>query len=113
MKKRITENLDIDIETLEWRCHECDASIGKASDNYKEGCLVAARDPRQVWRPLIDEEYNFSFDPAWMRLVEYYCPGCGGLIEVDVLPPGHPIPHDIELDLEQLVAKARAAAAAL
>jgi acetone carboxylase gamma subunit len=29
------------------------------------------------------------------------------MIEVEMLPPGHPITHDIELDLEALVRKAR------
>lgn len=108
MKRRITENLDIDTDALEWLCHACGVSLGPASANYKEGCLVAARDPREVWQPLIEEEYNFSYDPGWMRLVEYYCPECGGLIELDVLPPGHPIPRDFELDLRKLVEKAAA-----
>lgn len=102
MKRRITENLDIEIDTLEWHCHDCGQALGPASRNYKEGCLIAARHPHDVWRPLIDSEYNFSFDPGWTRLVEYYCPQCGLLIDLDVLPPGHPLPHDIELDLAKL-----------
>jgi len=105
VKRRITENLDIDTGSLTWHCHRCGGALGPASANYKQGCLIDARDPREVWRPLIEEEYNFSYDPEWMRLVEYYCPGCGTLIELDVLPPGHPIPHDIELDLAQLAKK--------
>jgi acetophenone carboxylase len=108
MKRRITENLDIDTDRLEWLCHDCGHSLGPASANYKEGCLVADRDPREVWRPLIEEKYNYSYDPEWTRLVEFYCPGCGALIEVDVLPPGHPIPHDIELDLDKLAERSRA-----
>ncbi len=108
MKRRITENLDMDTDKLEWLCHDCGHSLGPAKANYKEGCLVAARDPRQVWRPLIDEKYNYSYDPEWTRLVEFYCPGCGALIELDVLPPGHPIAPDIELDVDKLVARTRA-----
>ena len=112
MRRRITETLDLDLEAMEWRCHDCGESLGAASGNYKHGCLVAARNPHEVWRPLIEGDYNFSYDPEWMRLVEYYCPQCGTMIELDVLPPGHPIPHDIELDLEALAAKARAEAKA-
>lgn len=35
-------------------------------------------------------------------LVEFYCPGCGTLVETEALPPGHPPTHDIELDLDNL-----------
>lgn len=107
MKRRITENLDVDLDTLEWHCHHCGQPLGPASRNYKEGCLIDARDPREVWRPLIEDEYNFAYDPEWTRLVEYYCPQCGTMIDLDVLPPGHPIPHDIEPDLALLVARAK------
>lgn len=107
MKRRITEYLDIDLETLQWACNRCGASLGPAQENYKKGCLVAARDPREIWRPLIEEKYNFSYNPGWARLIEFYCPGCGTMIEVEMLPPGHPITHDIELDLESLVRRAR------
>jgi acetophenone carboxylase len=37
-----------------------------------------------------------------VRIVEFYCPGCGTQIETEYLPPGHPITHDIEIDLEAL-----------
>ncbi len=37
-----------------------------------------------------------------MQLLEYYCPGCGVLVEVEYLPPGHPLTWDIQLDLEAL-----------
>jgi len=33
---------------------------------------------------------------------EFYCPGCGTQVETEYLPPGHPITHDIEIDVEQL-----------
>jgi acetophenone carboxylase len=108
VKRRITENLDIDTDTLEWHCHECQQALGPATRNFKEGCLIDARDPHEVWQPVIDGGYTFSYDPEWTRLVEYYCPNCGFLIDLDVLPPGHPIPHDIQPDLTTLVAKSRA-----
>ena len=63
---------------------------------------MTARDPSEIWRPLIDEKYTFSYDPAWARVVEFYCPGCGTLVEVELLPPGHPITDDIRLDLDLL-----------
>jgi len=54
------------------------------------------------------QRYAFTFapDPAWCRIIEYYCPGCATLLEVEYLPPGHPLTrHDIELDIDHLKAQ--------
>ena len=109
--ERITEYLDLDLGAKVWRCHRCEQALGPASESYKRGMLVYARDPREIHRPLIDERayaYTFAPDPAWCRILEYYCPKCGTLAETEYLVPGHPITHDIELDLDWL--KKRAAA---
>lgn len=102
MKRRITENLDVELDDRTWRCHHCDTTIGPAHEPYKHGCVVAARDPDEIWRPLVNEEITFSYTRSWCQIVEFYCPGCGWLIEVEVLPPGHPTTNDIELDLDAL-----------
>src|ERR1700728_3774817 len=102
MIRRITENLDIDVFSRVWFCHHCHYPLGNAALPYKSGCLVAARDPTEIWEPLVAEKFNFSYDPDWCQIIEFYCPRCAWLIEVDVLPPGHPIPNDIELDLDTL-----------
>jgi acetone carboxylase gamma subunit len=108
VKRRITEYLDVDLDVSEWQCNRCGASLGPASQNYKKGCLIAQRSPEEIWRPLVDGPVTFSFHPGWCRIVEFYCPGCGGMLEVEMLPPGHPITHDIELELDALRARAGA-----
>jgi acetone carboxylase gamma subunit len=99
---RITEYLDLDLAEESWRCHVCEHHLGSARANYKKGCLVHARDPREIHEPLIDGPYTFAPDPSWVRIVEFYCPGCGTQIETEYLPPGHPITHDVELDVDSL-----------
>jgi acetone carboxylase, gamma subunit len=37
-----------------------------------------------------------------VRIVEFYCPGCSTQVETEYLPPGHPITHDIEIDVDRL-----------
>jgi acetophenone carboxylase len=101
-RRTVTEYLAIDLDARTWVCRRCDHVIGPATEGYKKGCLVTARDPSEIWRPLIEEKYTFSFDPGWARVVEFYCPGCGTLVEVELLPPGHPITDDIRLDLDLL-----------
>lgn len=105
IKRQITEYLDIDLEKEIWCCHRCGKELISARENYKKGCLVYERDPRTVYRPIIEAEYTFAPDPDWCRIVEFYCPGCGTMIENEYLPPGHPITHDIQLDLDSLKKK--------
>ena len=105
MKVLVTEYLRIDLDTEQWECRRCDHVHGNARDNYKRGLLVYDRDPREVHKPLLDTTLyarTYSPDPAWCRILEYYCPQCGTLVEAEYLPPGHPPLHDIEFDIDAL-----------
>lgn len=114
-KRRITEYLDLDLQNERWACNRCGADLGHARESYKRGCLIAARDPREVHPSIVDrakEEYTFAPDPDWCRIVEFYCPDCGTLMETEYLPPGHPLTYDIELDIDALKRKQGAQEAA-
>lgn len=105
MKVAMTEYLAIDLEKELWCCRRCERELASARRNYKEGLLVYARDPREIHRPILDPEryeYTFAPDPEWVQIVEYYCPGCGTMVEVEYLPPGHPPLHDLEFDIDAL-----------
>jgi acetone carboxylase, gamma subunit len=104
---RITEYLDLDLPNEQWLCNRCSHSLGSARENYKKGCLIYDRDPREIHPPIVSGNFNFSPDPLWVRIVEFYCPGCGTQIETEYLPPGHPLTHDIELDIDKLKEKLR------
>ena len=108
MKVLITEYLRIDLDSEQWECRRCDRQHGSARGNYKRGLLVYDRDPREIHKPLLDPklyERTYSPDPAWCRILEYYCPQCGTMVEAEYLPPGHPPVHDIELDIDALKAQ--------
>lgn len=102
---RFTEYLDLDVDGESWHCHDCGHRIADARANYKHGCLVAERDPRDIHKPVIDGDYTFAPDPDWVRILEFYCPGCARQVETEYLPPGHPVTHDIEIDMDSLKAK--------
>jgi len=104
----ITEYLRINLQSEQWECRRCQARLGNARENYKCGLLVYDRDPREVHRPLLDParyERTYSPDPSWCRILEYYCPKCGTMVETEYLPPGHPPIRDIELDIDALRAR--------
>lgn len=99
---RMTEYLEIDADKEMWVCHNCNEELISARENYKKGCLVIEKSPEEIFPSIVDAEHSFSADPEWCRYLEFCCPNCGTLIEVEVLPPGHPITHDIEPDLDDL-----------
>lgn len=101
----VGDNLDLDLGAERWVCAKCGQDLGSARANVKRGCLVGERDPAEVHRPLIDGPYTFSPNPAWIRILEFYCPGCGLQVETEYLPPGHPITHTTEIDIDSLKAQ--------
>jgi acetophenone carboxylase len=101
----ITEYLDLDLDEAKWYCSSCDRALIDAEENYKKGCLVYSKDPREIHNPVFEAEYNFSPDPNWVRIIEFCCPGCGVQIETEYLPLGHPITHDIDIDVVKLKAR--------
>lgn len=77
---------------------DCGFEFGDYRQNWKYKSLVYTRDSIEK----IEEIYpGFSHpDPEWMELREYICPGCGGLLETEPVPPGYPTLFDFEPDLE-------------
>ena len=102
-RRRITEALDLDVAARRWVCNRCGRDLGPAERSYKEGCLLCDRDPREIHVPFDPPtEFGFSPHPDWCRIVEVYCPGCAVMFDVEYLPPGHPVTHDIEIDLDAI-----------
>lgn len=102
---RFTEYLNLDLNHETWCCYDCGTQLIGARENYKRGCLVAERMPAEIHNPVIEGEYTFAPDKDWIRILEFYCPGCARQIETEYLPPGHPITHDIEVDIDSLKAR--------
>ena len=94
---RVTEFLDLDIGREQWVCNRCERVLGPAQESYKKGCLLYDRDPREIHPPVVPGEFNFSPDPLWVRIVEFYCPGCGLLIENEIAVADDPVLQDVEI----------------
>jgi acetone carboxylase gamma subunit len=105
-KRQITEYLDIDLEKELWCCNRCGYELISARENYKKGCRVYIRkDLNTIYNSPVKGPFGFAPDPTWAMLVEFYCPGCGVMVENEMLPPGHPITYDLELDIDKLKEK--------
>jgi acetone carboxylase gamma subunit len=105
-KIKITEYLSIDLEKEMWCCDSCEAELVSAREPYMKGCLVYDRPATELYGPPIEVGENqlihYGPDPDFNHILEFYCPQCGTMIEVQYLPPGHPIPVDIALDIDKL-----------
>lgn len=96
--RAITEYLALDLDAETWSCRSCGASLGGARANYKEFCLIRERVPAEVYPP----KWGYAADSDWCTVREFYCPHCGVMMDVTYQPPGYPIVHDIELDLDAM-----------
>lgn len=108
MKVPMTEYLNLDLDAEHWECRVCNHVIGSAHESYKHGLLVYDRNPQEIHPPVIDPKryrYTFSPDPEWVRILEYYCPSCATMVEVEYATPGHPPLYDMQPDLPALKAQ--------
>ena len=86
MHANMTEYLRINLDTEMWECRNCDNELISAHENYKRGLLVHDRPPHEIHDPLLDPkkyEYTFCPDPKYTAILEFCCPHCGTLIEVE------------------------------
>jgi acetone carboxylase gamma subunit len=108
-KVRVTESLDIDLDGEKWCCHSCGEPMNSAREAFMKGTLVYEKPASEIYgNPIkLSEDTTISYapDPDFMRVIEFYCPACGALISVQYLPPGHPIPNEVQLDIDQLKAR--------
>ena len=72
--------------------------FGDYRRNWKLSALIFERDSDE----LMDEIYPrlMGADPQWMTLREYYCPKSLTMLDVEAVPPGYPIVHTFQPDLE-------------
>jgi acetone carboxylase gamma subunit len=74
----------------------CGYEFGDYKQNWKLNALVYERDP-QDGEIYVEPR---AADHDWVVLREFYCPQCATLLEVEMLPHGHPIVFDAELDID-------------
>ena len=102
--KQITENLNLQHPEsgksnktgLRWACSHCATDLGSAKENYKLGCTrhdapIAASNPNiGDWQRYVDEEPTFR---------QFFCPGCGHLIENEIARKTDPLLEDIQIKI--------------
>ncbi|HEY6863338.1 MAG TPA: hydantoinase B/oxoprolinase family protein, partial [Burkholderiales bacterium] len=95
---RLTDNLEARREDdgLHTACAKCAADLGPVRGNYKDACVrreadISAANPNiGDWRRYIDDRPVFR---------QFFCPGCGALVENEIARADDEVLRDIEIDL--------------
>jgi len=77
-----------------WACAKCSADLGASDGNYKDGCIREDR-PVSASNPLIGAPDRFIDDEVVFR--QFYCPGCGSLIDNEVAVDTDPVLVDVSV----------------
>ena len=95
---RVTDNIDLRREKRGERlaCSKCAADLGGLGDNYKDRCVRRESDISTA-NPNIGDYRRYIDDTPVFR--QFFCPGCGALIENEVARANDPVLRDIELHM--------------
>jgi N-methylhydantoinase B/oxoprolinase/acetone carboxylase alpha subunit len=74
-------------------CSRCGHYYCDAGENFKHYSLVYDRDPKEIYGD------RFGADKDWMIFREFYCPGCGSMVEVEATPVCTPIFNNYEVEI--------------
>ena len=72
--------------------------FGDYRSNWKLKARIYVRNTVESYREIYPALMHA--DPAWMELREYYDPLDGTLLEIEPVPPGYPVLHSFQPDLE-------------
>jgi acetone carboxylase gamma subunit len=77
---------------------DCGHEFGPYTQNWKLGASIYVRDTDESIQELYPGPK--ACDPRLQEIREIICPGCATILEVEAVPPGHPLNFDFLPDLE-------------
>jgi len=80
------------VDNLVVKCY-CGFEFCDPKTNWKYHALVFDRNPKEIHPGITGP------DPDWCVFREFYCPGCGVLLDVEAVPPGIPFIFSFEPDI--------------
>jgi len=76
----------------------CAHEFGDYRVNWKLIALINVRNTPQTIKEIYP--YTGAPDPEYCEIREYFCPGCGNLLQVETVPAGYPVVFDFLPDLD-------------
>jgi acetone carboxylase gamma subunit len=78
----------------------CGYEFGDYRQNWKLKALIHVRESPEEIGELYPPAYPSKPAPELCEIREYYCPGCGSQLEVEVVPFGYPVIFDFLPDID-------------
>jgi N-methylhydantoinase B len=93
---RPTENLGLRKASggMHLCCAKCDTDLGSARENYKDHCVQEEQEIGASNPNVGDYKRYIEERPVWRQ---FFCPGCGALIENEIAREGEEVLRDIEI----------------
>jgi N-methylhydantoinase B len=93
---QLTENLGVRRkgEALHTCCGKCGADLGPIGENYKDHAIREDNDIRHS-NPNVGDYKRYIDERPVFR--QFFCPGCGSLLENEIAREGDPLLRDIEI----------------
>jgi N-methylhydantoinase B len=107
---RVTDNLLVRVEggVPHHCCARCDADLGPTGDNYKDHCIREDH-PVSDATPLAGDPHRYiDAEPVFRQ---FFCAGCGTLIENEIALAHEPVLRDIEVIIDERLIERRPEAA--
>ena len=96
--RQLTDNLDLrrEADGLHTCCSKCAADLGPIRDNYKDHAVRQDNDIRSANPNVGDYQRYLDVRPVFRQ---FFCPGCGALLENEIACEGDALLRDIELTI--------------
>ncbi len=96
VRAQITDNLAVrrEADGLHVCCSKCATDLGPIGENYKDHAVRQDNDIRHC-NPNVGDYKRYIDERPVFR--QFFCPGCGALLENEIAREGDPVLRDIEL----------------
>jgi len=98
IRTQLTDNLAVrrEADGLHVCCSKCATDLGPIGENYKDHAVRQDNDIRHC-NPNIGDYQRYIDERPVFR--QFFCPGCGALLENEIAREGDPLLRDIELKM--------------
>ena len=98
VRTQLTDNLAVrrEADGLHVCCSKCATDLGPIGDNYKDHAVRQDNDIRHC-NPNVGDYRRYIDERPLFR--QFFCPGCGALLENEIAREGDPVLRDIELKM--------------
>jgi acetone carboxylase gamma subunit len=90
--------LDLDEQAETIVCRKCQNEFCRGNENYKEYAVMRTGPVEELY-PVYEPPDEILGRETDLEFRQFYCPGCGRLLDTEFALEDDPLIHDIEIDM--------------